>query len=127
LVHQILRQFATFAFVGAFGTSAHYLVLALLVEVWTMPVPLATTAGFVCGAVVNYVLNRRFTFDSASSHAVALPKFLTVAVLGAAINWLVVSALLGATSLHYFVAQFLATGTVLVFNFVANYLWTFRA
>jgi len=121
-----VRQFLTFAFVGIFGTAAHYLVLGALVEVWGIPVLLATTAGFTCGAVVNYALNRRFTFDSTAQHGVALPKFLTVATLGAGINWLVVALLLSASSMHYLLAQLLATASVLIWNFAANYLWTFR-
>lgn len=120
------RQFLTFTLVGAFGTAAHYLVLAALVEAFGVQVLAATTAGFVCGAIVNYVLNRRYTFDSSARHAVALPKFLTVATLGAGINWLVMAVLTSVAGLHYMVAQLLATATVLAWNFIANHAWTFR-
>jgi len=120
------RQFLTFALVGAFGTAAHYLVLAVLVELFGVRVLGATTAGFVCGAIVNYVLNRRYTFNSSARHAVALPKFLTVATLGASINWLVMALLTGVADLHYMLAQLLATATVLAWNFIANHAWTFR-
>ena len=120
------RQFLTFTLVGAFGTAAHYVVLATLVEVFGVQVLAATTAGFACGAIVNYVLNRRYTFNSSARHAVALPKFLTVATLGAGINWLVMALLTGVAGLHYMVAQLLATATVLAWNFIANHAWTFR-
>lgn len=121
-----LRQFLTFGLVGLFGTAAHYIVLALLVELLASPVLLATTTGFAVGAVVNYALNRRFTFTSTAPHHVALPKFLTVAAAGAVLNGAVVGLLLALTPWHYLVAQLLATATVLVWNFVANLLWTFR-
>ena len=124
--HVPARQFLTFALVGVVGTAAHYLVLVTLVEALNVPVLPATTAGFICGAIVNYVLNRRFTFNSDTEHSVALPKFLAVAILGAGINWLVVSLLLELLGLHYLLAQLAATATVLIWNFAANYLWTFR-
>lgn len=121
-----LRQFLTFGLVGLVGTAAHYLVLAFLVELLASPVLLATTTGFVVGAVVNYVLNRRFTFSSTAPHHIALPKFLTVAAAGAVLNGAVVGLLVALTPWHYLLAQLLATAVVLVWNFVANLLWTFR-
>lgn len=122
----VLTQFLAFAIVGLFGTAAHYVVLWALVEISDVPVVAATTAGFVVGAIVNYVLNRRFTFVSKATHAAALPKFLTVATFGATINALVVAWLIEHTDIYYLIAQLFATGAVLVWNFAANYAWTFR-
>jgi len=119
-------KFMRFAAVGVVGTAAHYVVLTVLVELAGVAVLTATTMGFVTGAVVNYVLNRRFTFDSEASHSVALPKFMTVAAVGAAINWLIVALLAGAAGLHYLLAQLAATATVLLWNFGVNLVWTFR-
>ena len=122
----MLTKFLSFATVGVFGTAAHYTVLWALVEAGDVPVVAATTAGFVVGAIVNYVLNRRFTFVSKAAHSTALPKFLTVAAFGTAINALVVALLVEQTNIYYLVAQLFATGAVLVWNFAANYAWTFR-
>jgi putative flippase GtrA len=125
-LHPVLARFFGFAAVGIFGTAAHYAVLWLLVERAGAAVVPATTAGFTTGAIVNYILNRRFVFDSVASHGTALPKFLTVAVCGAVINALAVAWLLAVTDAHYLLVQLTATATVLVWNFAANYLWTFR-
>ena len=124
--YALISRFLRFALVGIFGTAAHYTVLVSLVEVYGVPVLFATTAGFLTGALVNYILNRRFTFASDATHVIALPKFLTVSVLGAVINWLVVAWLLGHVNVHYVVIQLFATGVVLIWNFTANYKWTFR-
>jgi putative flippase GtrA len=120
------RQFLTFAAVGAIGTAAHYAVLVLLVEGMSASPTIATTVGFVCGAVVNYVLNRRFTFASARRHRAALPQFLCIAALGGVANSIVVAALTSRPGVNYLVAQVIATGVVLVWNFLANRYWTFR-
>jgi putative flippase GtrA len=115
-----------FALVGLVGTAAHYSVLTALVELAGSPVVLATTLGFGVGALVNYTLNHRFTFASAERHAVALPKFLTIAAVGAVLNAAIVAWLLRHVPVHYLVIQLAATGTVLLLNFTANSLWTFR-
>jgi putative flippase GtrA len=119
------QQFLTFALIGAVGTAVHYAMLVALIEAWGVNATLATTVGFACGAAVNYTLNRRFTFASERSHQAALPQFLAVAALGAALNYAVFEALTDWPSVHYLVAQAIATGLVLVWNFVANRYWTF--
>jgi putative flippase GtrA len=125
-LHLVVTQFFKFACVGVCGTAAAYSALIALVEVFKVPVIAATTVGFVVGAIVNYILNRRFTFVSEANHAVALPKFLTVAAFGAAINAFMVGWLVEHGGVHYLIAQICATATVLVWNFVANTLWTFK-
>jgi len=123
----VLARFMGFAVIGAIGTAAHYSVLSILVELFHVSILVATTAGSITGAVVNYILNRRFTFVSDAKHSVALPKFLTVAAVGAACNWLVVAWLLQHVGWHYLLIQLFATSVVLLWNFAANSLWTFRS
>lgn len=122
----VAARFIRFALVGVCGTAAHYGVLTLVVELLAIPVPAATTAGFVVGALVNYALNRRFTFRSSVDHGAALPKFFSIAAVGAVLNAGIVSWLLPRWHVHYLVIQLLATGIVLVWNFAGNQLWTFR-
>jgi len=118
-------QFSLFAVVGAVGTCAHYLVLLALVELASVDPVAASTGGAMIGALVNYSLNRRYTFRSQKRHLQALPMFLAVAtagfVLNAAIMWLAV----GVVKLHYLLAQVIATSIVLVWNYFGNKSWTF--
>lgn len=115
-----------FACVGGCSTLIHYLILAIFVEVLETHPVTATTMGFIGGASFNYVANRRFTFESKASHVIALPKFLTVALTGAAMNAGIVGWLSAQTSAHYLLSQICATGVVLVWNFSANAIWTFK-
>jgi putative flippase GtrA len=123
----IFWQFCKFAFVGALATSIHYVILTFLVELLQAPLVFSTTVGFAIAAIVNYVCNRRYTFESNTRHTVALPKFLIVALLGAALNAGVVSWLDMHVQIHYLVAQACATITVLLWNFTANAIWTFKS
>jgi len=119
-------QFTKFAGVGAIGTVAHYVVLVGLVNLaGTNPV-FASGVGAMVGASVNYVLNYRHTFDSKARHRDAAPKFVIVALVGILINMLVMLVLVAILGVYYLVAQILATGVVLGWNFLGNRFWTFR-
>ncbi|MES1999772.1 MAG: GtrA family protein [Pseudomonadota bacterium] len=119
-------QFLLFAGVGAIGTAAQYSVLIALVRLARMDAVLASTAGFVMGACVNYMLNYLFTFNSGKRHAETLPKFFTVALLGMGINAAIMAGLVQEAGMHYLLAQIVATGLVLVWNFAGSKLWVFR-
>lgn len=119
------QQFILFAGVGAIGTVGHYAVLILLVQIFHITPLAATSAGFVTGALINYILNYRVTFNSDKRHREALTRFLTVACLGAILNGLIMSLGIYIFDLHYLVIQVIATCIVLIVNFAANKHWTF--
>ncbi|MGH8744647.1 MAG: GtrA family protein [Burkholderiales bacterium] len=120
------NQFLRFAGAGTIGTTAHYLVLLALVELAGFNAVLASFLGFVCGALVNYNLSRRYIFNSALPHRQALLKFLSVALVGLCMNTLIMSVGVETLGLHYFLVQLAATGMVLIWNFAGNKFWTFR-
>ena len=123
--YPIVAQFVRFASVGLLGTSCHYLTLMVLVGTGLNPVT-ASACGFIVGALINYTLNRRFTFRSAIAHRTGLPRFLTIAGAGLLLNTTVMALLTVGLGLHYLLAQLVATGLVLFWNFFGNRLWTFR-
>jgi putative flippase GtrA len=116
----------SFAFVGAVGTLMHYLTLVVLVEVFDTSPTVATTAGFVVGAIVNYALNYRYTFRSAKSHLDAGPKFFACAILSGCVNTAIVAVGVSSFNGEYLLVQLIATGAVFALNFLLNSEWTFR-
>lgn len=122
----VVARFFRFAGVGVVGTVAHYLVLLAAVELLGLRPITGSSLGFTVGALVNYALNYRYTFQSERRHRDALPRFYLVAVAGFVINGIVMMVLAERLDLHYLFAQVVATGVVLVWGFGANSLWTFR-
>ena len=118
-------QFLRYAGAGAIGTALHYAVLIALVQLARQDAVVASTAGAVAGALVNYLLNRHFTFASVKPHARALPRFALIAVGGVALNAAVMASVLYVAGPHYLLAQIAATGAVLAAGFLANRAWTF--
>ena len=118
-------QFFSFAMLGAVGTAGHYVTLIALVKLWNADPVIATTFGFIIGAVINYFLNYHITFSSNKNHAEALSKFMLVATIGAGINASIMYAGVSLLEFHYLLAQIIATGIVLGWNFLLNKTWTF--
>ena len=121
----MVPQFLRYAGAGAIGTALHYAVLIGLVQLARFDAVVASTAGAVAGALVNYALNHRYTFASERPHGHALPRFTLVAVGGIALNALVMAAVLSLAGPHYLVAQLIATAAVLGAGYLANRAWTF--
>lgn len=120
------RQFLRFAVVGAAATVVQYSVLVALVElVRVKPVPAAVLA-YLCGAMVSYLLNARYTFgETKTAFGKGLIKFLIVNVIGLGLNTAIFTALVHL-QFHYLIAQMVATGLVLIWNYAGARLFVFR-
>lgn len=122
-----LKQFIIFTAIGGIGTAGQYVTLIALVEAKFLDAISSSTVGFAVGAVINYFLNYKFTFNSTKSHKEAMSKFFLVAIFGAAINTALMYIGIQLMHLYYLLAQIIATGIVLLWNFAANKLWTFKS
>lgn len=118
-------KFIRFLLVGGLSTGLQYAVLAIGVVVFGMAAVPASSVGFALSALLNYLLNRRFTFQSARAHREALPRFAVTAFMGLAWNALLL-ALFVRAGLPVWLAQVLATGVVLGWNFFVNARWAFN-
>jgi len=124
-LENIVRQIIRFAGVGVVGTAGHYLVLIGLVEALHTGPLVGSGTGFAGGAIINYYLNRSYTFDSSVPHIVGLPRFFCIASVGMIINISIVAVAISKLQMHYLIAQIIATMLVLVWGFLGNKFWTF--
>ena len=123
---QIAHQFLRFAAVGAAGTVVQYTVLWVAVEHLAVPAAIASAIGFLLGSVVNYLLNYFITFSSAKSHTEAATKYYAVVGVAWCINTGLMTLLVHYQGWNYWIAQVLATGVGLVWNFAGSRWWAFR-
>lgn len=123
MARPVVRDFLRFAAVGAVATAVHYAVLIALKELAGFDPVTATVCGFAVGVVVSYFLNSRFTFNVPHSGA-GFTKFALVVAVGGVINAGIVALLMH--HMHYLIAQAIATGLVLIWNFAGSRLFAFR-
>jgi putative flippase GtrA len=124
-VRAVFGEFLRFAAVGVVATIVHYSILISLVELAHAPLIPSTSVGFVFGAVVSYALNRRITFSHQPDFGRGLLEFVAVGAVGLGLNALIVAGLARA-GLQYILAQMVATGVVLMWNFIIARLVIFR-
>lgn len=121
----LTAPFLRYSGAGAIGTLVHYVLLTVSVELASLEPDIGAVVGATGGAFVNYWFNYHFTFVSTRSHRETLPRFLTVAALGVALNWYIVRFMTESLGVHYLVGQVAATLAVLLVGFVLNRTWTF--
>lgn len=128
------RRLIRFAAVGGVGTLIDFGGLILLKGIG-LPTLMANTLSYSMGIVNNYALNRLWTFpDSRSKPAMTqFAQFAMISLLGLAFNNLLVllleaplGRLFGTPNSGYVFAKVFATVLVMLWNFVANRLWTFN-
>jgi putative flippase GtrA len=129
-----IRQFVKFCIVGSSSTIIDFSIANVAYYLLGVrPAALASVMGF-CVAVVNgYFWNSRWTFRDRVKRAVhdEFIRFFTVNVVGAALNYSIVSLVLlfDPNDPHpkwvFNGAKMLATGIVVFWNFFANRHWTF--
>ena len=121
----LARQFAAFFGVGLVAAVVHYGLLIGLVEFASLSAVPATLAGYLGGGVVSYALNRRHTYASTRPHREAGWRFAVVAAIGFVLTGIVMQILVERLGIFYLLAQFVTTGIVLVWSFLAHRIWTF--
>ncbi|HSW05009.1 GtrA family protein [Aquabacterium sp.] len=120
----LLRQFASFAAIGALNAGIHVALVAGLVEAagWT-PVP-ANVLAFVVANLFSFWANSRWTFQSRRNLR-RYARFITVSLAGLALT-LSISALGQALGWHYLASVALLVGVLPIVSFGANRFWTWR-
>ena len=133
----LIFKFVKFGIVGASGTVIDFGLTALCKGIFGMPDLLANAIGFSLAATSNYFLNRVWTWKSTSKEVgVEFAKFFLVSLIGLGLNSFILFLLKDVSIIprfvettldwDFWVAKVIATAVVMVWNFVANNLFTFR-
>lgn len=136
-----VRQLAKFAIVGASSTAVNFAVLNLMLIALHQSKYPSVTVAFLVSVVNGYFWNKRWTFKAAQAKAVhtQFTQFLLVNTVGLGLDLLIIK-LLSPPLEHYLrfpnphltmvlatnMAQLVATGVAVFWNFFANRFWTFK-
>ena len=121
-----ILRFIKFCLVGFSGMLVDFGVTWLLKEKIKINKYIANSCGFIIAASSNYVLNRRWTFNSQNEHiATEYLSFFTVSLIGLGINNLIILILSDKFKWNFYLSKIIAIGIVTLWNFGINYLFTF--
>ncbi len=129
-----VHRFIKFSIVGAIGAVIDFALLNLMTGFFGWGILWANTLSVSVAIVSNFTWNRLWTFPESRSRKKRkqLPQFFIVNLVGLLINNLIVVGLYTLMFPHFGevlsrnIAKAVAIGVVLLWNFGANRLWTYR-
>jgi putative flippase GtrA len=123
----LLFKFIKFCVVGFSGMVIDFGTTWLLKEKAGVNKYIANSTGFILAATSNYIWNRLWTFQSESNRIVVeYFSFIIISVVGLGINNLVVFLFSDKLKFNFYFSKLIAVGVVTIWNFIMNYLITFR-
>jgi len=125
--NDLLWKFLKFGVVGFSGVFVDFGITWVCRDLIEMNQYLANSTGFLFAVISNYFLNRFWTFNSQDPSMVKqFSKFLIASLIGLSINNGIIYLLNEQFDLNFYAAKLIATGVVTLWNFWANYTFTFK-
>ncbi len=119
-------QFIKFALVGTSGLVIDFGITFLLKEKFFFNKYFANSIGFSFAVINNYSLNKYWTFHDLNPDVFTQAgKFVIIAILGLILNNQVIYIFSHKKQWNFYVAKIFAIGIVVLWNFSANYFYTF--
>lgn len=128
-----IGKFIRFGVVGFSGFLIDFSLTWFFRDIVGIYELVANGIGFCFGASSNYILNRRWTWRSQNPNIRGeFIRFFAVSVAGLGINSMVIWFCLEIGNLDLFglpdfwISKLIATGVVMMWNFIVNNFFTFR-
>ena len=125
-IETIFLKFLKFGIVGFSGVIVDFGITYFCKEKLRIQKFVSNAIGFCVAASSNYILNRLWTFQSTNSKVgLEFVEFFGVSLVGLAINTLVLFLLHEKLKWNFYFSKLCAIGTATIWNFFANYFFTF--
>ena len=126
LSQDLIYKFIRFGLVGFSGIFVDFGTTYFLKEKLKVHKYIANSCGFLLATISNYLLNRYWTFQSTDPRAFEqFGKFLAIAVIGLIFNNLIIYILNDKLKINFYLSKVFAIAAVSLWNFFANYIYTF--
>lgn len=125
---KLVERFIKWSVVGTIGAVVDYGILILLHEGFGVDVVISKVISFTMAVINNFILNRTWTFRGVrhKDPAVQLTQFFIVSTGGFFITMAIFTFLVKVVHIQYIISNAIAIIIVLIWNFFANLVWTFR-
>lgn len=132
---KLFQQIIKFGIVGASAFLVEYLVLFCLTE-FLLPFILpsfsegrralvAAPIAFTVSTVYNYILSVKWVFvkRTDTSNKQTFIVFVILSIIALGLNQLIMTVFIEHWNIHYMISKIIATGIVMVYNFVSRKLF----
>jgi putative flippase GtrA len=117
---KIARQFMAYCGVGIVNTAAGLGIILLLSHVFGWHYMAANAGGYVCGVVISFALNRRFTFRSQGAAGRQFGRFAILLLCAYGVQLVALYGMVEHLHLPEAGAQILAIGLYTLLGFFGS-------
>jgi putative flippase GtrA len=114
-----------FFIVGAASLVTNTGTLYVLHGVLGIVLPVAATLSFIASFIVNFTLNRMWTFDSDGAMFSHLWRYLSLVLVNLGLNAGLVTSLTTWLGVPYLVSQVITTASLSMMNYLISRGWIF--
>jgi putative flippase GtrA len=119
-------KFLKFCVVGSLGLGIDFGTTFFLKEKVKINKYVSNSLGFIFATFSNYLLNKYWTFEDTDPDAlIQFTKFVSVSIVGLGFSNLIIYLLINKKGVKFYWAKIIAIGVVVLWNFIANYNYTF--
>lgn len=120
--NKLLLQIFKFIVVGGTATVIDFVVLFILKEFIGLNEIVANTISFTVSVIYNYIASVKWVFDvdQDKSKSKQFITFIIFSIIGLLINNLILWICIDKLSIYYLIGKAIATGIVMVFNFITR-------
>ncbi len=120
-------KFFKFGIVGVSGTAVDFGVTYSIKEWLKANKFLANSIGFSVAVTTNYIFNRIFTFQDQNPDILGqYMKFCGIGLIGLAMNNFIIYLCEKKLKTNFYMSKLIATLVVMLWNFGANFFFTFK-
>ncbi|MBC7418222.1 MAG: GtrA family protein [Pedobacter sp.] len=125
---EIFYRIIKFGLTGFLGMAIDFGATWLFKEKIKINKYIANAIGFSLAVTNNYYINRIWTFQSTNPHlGTEFTKFVFVSLVGLGLNTFIIYLFhQRKDGINFYLAKFFAIVIVFIWNFLANWLFTFR-
>lgn len=121
-----LFKFLKFGVVGFSGLIVDFSITWIFKEKLKVHKYISSSLGFVVATGTNYTLNRYWTFNNHNpATIIQFGKFFVISLVGLALSNILIYLLNDKLKWNFYIAKACAIVIVSLWNFFANYLYTF--
>jgi putative flippase GtrA len=127
LFWQLSIKLIKYGMVGCSGIVIDFSVTYTLIEFTTSNIFVSNALGFVLAALSNYYINSKWTFKNNQTEKVSgFLRFFFFSAIGLVLNYFILNLFMRYAEIDFYASKSCAIAVVFVWNFSANYLFTFK-
>ena len=127
----LVIQFLRYLFAGGLAFIVDFGLFALCLRVFGWHYLIANLVGLIAGLIINYAISVKWVFvgckrNFGDAMKMEFSIFSVIGILGVGFNQLLLLLLVGYGDFNEIISKIVATGVVLIYNFLARKFILFR-